>query len=79
MPRTPLSPCDCKHNVRLFVQESRSGPPSFREYISVCRDCGEFRVSVMKEGVSVVTTFTLPTWELVVAASQYARLLDQED
>jgi hypothetical protein len=74
-----ISPCDCKHEHTLFIQSSDGGPPMIREHVSLCRDCGQFRVSAQREGVTIVTTFTLPTWELVRAAGQYARLLETEE
>jgi hypothetical protein len=73
-----ISPCDCRHVVRLFIQSGRSSADAAREHVTVCRDCGEFRVSATRGGVTIVTTFTLPTWDLVAAASRYVRHLDME-
>lgn len=78
MPKS-ISPCDCKHDRTLFVQSGQGGPPSVREHVTLCPDCGEFHVSKTIEGVRAETRFTLPTWELVIAAGQYARLLESGD
>lgn len=77
--KPPISPVDCKHPRTLFIKSSDGGPPSFREHVSVCRDCGQFHVHASREGVHITTWFDLPTWELVQAASQFARLLDTDE
>jgi hypothetical protein len=71
-----ISPCDCKHRRTLFIQSSRSSPPPRREYVTVCRDCGEFRVSVYQGGEAVVSTFTLVTDKQVEAAARYVRFIE---
>lgn len=75
----PISPIDCKHERTAFVSSMSGSPPPVREEISVCRDCGRFRVMAQQDGVTIVTTFELATWGQVDAAAQYARLLDADD
>lgn len=70
---------ECKHFRTLFIQSSEGGPPHMAEYVTVCPDCGEFKVTAAREGVTIVTRFTLPSWSHVRAASQYARILDAEE
>lgn len=74
---TTVSPADCKHVVRLFVESHRSSPPPESHLVTVCRDCGTFFVTGRKEGISFAVAFDLPTWELVVAASRYAWHLEK--
>lgn len=71
----PVSPLDCKHGRRLFIQSGQGGPPSVREHVSLCPDCGQFHVSKEVGGKRITVDFELPTWELVIAAGQYARRL----
>lgn len=81
----PVSPIDCKHDRILFVCSSSGGPPSKSHHVSVCADCGQFRVSASNttkagdESVRTVVTFDLATDEAVRAAGQYARYLKREE
>jgi hypothetical protein len=47
--------------------------------VTICRDCGRFRVFAERDGHAITTTFDLPTWQLVSAAAQYARHLDGDE
>jgi hypothetical protein len=73
----PPSPTGCSHWWTLCIQPVRSCDPSGCESITVCHDCGQFRISAHRGGVPVVTTFELRAWDLVDAAAQYARRLDR--
>jgi hypothetical protein len=57
---------------------SQGGPPSERKHASVCAACGQFDVYGERGGKAAHVTFDLPSWELVEAAAQYARLLSGE-
>lgn len=72
-------PIDCEHTRPLFVQSSSGGPPHRAEYVTVCPDCGRFRVSAAEGGVTTVVTFDLPTRALVRAAGRYVLHLDKEE
>ena len=76
--RPRISPIDCKHVRTRFIQSSDGGPPSYREHVSVCADCGQIRVSARKGGESFRVEFSLSTPESVAAAGRYLEYLDSE-
>lgn len=75
----PVSPVECKHRHTLMVQSHRytgTDGNNGRDRVEVCQDCGTFFVYGDKNGVRFSVRFTLPTAELVKAAGQNARLLE---
>ena len=73
-----ISPCDCKHFRAHLIEESRSGPPSRRHCVTVCRDCGEFTVTAFQDGVHTRITVTLSTPTSIEAACRYLKYLESE-
>lgn len=76
--REPVSPCDCKHERTLFIQGGRGSPPPMREHVSLCADCGTFRVFREVAGERMKVQFQLVTAEHMEAAGQFIRLMAEE-
>lgn len=71
---------DDKHRW-LFVMSSRvmgTDDNNHRYEVRLCRDCGKFECYGDKNGQRFDFSFELPTDELVEAAGQYAKLLEQD-
>jgi hypothetical protein len=77
--RPLISPCDCKHGRTEFIQSTRSSPPPYREYVYVCRDCGQFTVVATRNGEHIRVEFTLSTPEGIEAAGRYLKYLEADE
>jgi hypothetical protein len=65
---TPSSRLDCGHRRTLFLQGAfgSNGPES----VSVCRDCGQFKIFADRKGVHFSINFSLWGCDALIAASQ---------
>lgn len=71
----------CNHQFLLVSAHRAMGTDgtSERHEVRLCRVCGLFQVYGNQRGQHFDVSFTLPTDELVYAAGQYARYLQERE
>lgn len=74
---TMVMPSRCNHPSPLFISGSRqlSTESSGSHTVTVCPDCGQFRVFGYRDGAFFDVHFSLPTASLVAAAGKWHTLL----
>lgn len=79
--KTLVMPSDCRHRNTLFITgRTDVGEGGAGRYtVTVCPDCGEFRVFGMRDGVSFDVMFNLSTADVVAAAGKWHQLLESGD
>lgn len=79
--RINIAPMDCEHRKRMFLSGSHGVGDglSYRHDVTLCPDCGEFRVFGYQNGERFNIEFTLNTDEAVQAAGRFLELLREDE
>lgn len=79
--RKPLSRMDCDHRRAIFLsgQHGMGTGISYRHDVTLCPDCGEFRVFGYINGERFDIRFALSGEDALTAAGQYMRLLREDE
>lgn len=72
---------DCKHKHIQFLSGSHGmgSGISYRHDVTICLDCGEFRVYGYKNGQTFDITFHLVTDEAIAAAGKYLAAIREDE
>lgn len=74
-----ISPSECKHHITIGIAGGRHISTEEHSIYNVwlCKKCGQFNIFIFKNGQYETVTFELATPEMLEAAGQYMKWLEE--